>query len=160
QLYDALRDIRAGSAAGESALGAAPPLAVPLRLFVTVSLIANRARQYVDSTGEAIGEIDHRGTMAFAGKDLRSPDTVAALALAARSSASFPVAFEPSWLPVQTAGEPAASTDVQHPDMTDYAWWDGSGYALDGGLVLNRPLRPALRAVAQQPATRAVRRLM
>ena len=139
--------------------GAATSLA-RLKLFVTMSLLANRARQYVDSTNEPIYEVEHRGTMAFEQSQLEDTATTTALALAARSSASFPVAFEPSWIPVRGVESPAQDLDRLHPDMSRYAWWSGSGYALDGGLVLNRPLRPALQAIAGQAAAGSVRRLL
>ncbi|HEX5588524.1 MAG TPA: patatin-like protein [Acidimicrobiia bacterium] len=165
QLNEALEDLSVASAGGSAvpAGGAAsisPGVKPPLHLFVTTSLVANRARRYIDSTGQPVSEVEHRGTMSFAEKHLRDPAKIAALALAARSSASFPIAFEPSWLPVKGMTSDASKTDVSHPDMTDHAWWVGSGYALDGGLVMNRPLRPAIQQVAQQPGVRSVRRVV
>ena len=45
--------------------------------------------------------------------------------------------------------------------MTDLAWWSGNSYVVDGGVVLNEPVRPLLEAIPQQPAASAsVRRVL
>lgn len=138
------------------------------KLFTTMTLMHGRARRYVDSLGRPIDELDHRGTMHFAGADLfptaEVPKATIAqrLALASRSSASYPVAFEASWVPIRAkAGEKSADEDDAHPDMAAFSWWTGSGWTMDGGLVLNRPIRPLLLAIPDQPAaTTSVRRLL
>jgi patatin-related protein len=104
------------------------------------------------------------------------PDkTVRALALATRASASFPVAFEPSFIPI---GEGDDATD-----MADFASWapdakdckeaapddDGakdsktalSRFTVDGGVLANTPTKPALDAIRRRAAgERLVRRVL
>lgn len=94
-------------------------------------------------------------------------DVVAALALAARTSAGFPFAFEPTLIPVD-ADEPVPD----RPDMAPYASWRGnvlpgrakgpdrSRYAVDGGLLNNTPTQHALSAIEQMPADLVVDRVM
>src|SRR5690625_988797 len=94
-------------------------------------------------------------------------DVVAALALAARTSAGFPFAFEPTLIPVD-ADEPVPD----RPDMAPYASWRGNGlpgrakgpdrsrYAVDGGLLNNTPTQHALSAIEQMPADLVVDRVM
>jgi patatin-related protein len=135
------------------------------KLFTTVTLMRGRARRFEDSLGTPLDELEHRGTLCFRAPHFARaarpvPGAVdanaAALALAARSSASYPIAFEPSLVPV---GEPG--DDPFHPDMAAFAWWRESGFALDGGLVLNRPVRPLIQAIPDQPpAIGSVRRLL
>lgn len=70
------------------------------------------------------------------------------LALAARASASFP-AFEPTFCPAKATGEA--------PDPGTHASFEGSRWAVDGGLVTNKPLDPALDAIGEQSAAEQVR---
>ena len=81
------------------------------------------------------------------------------LALAARSSASFPAAFEPSYVPVSSIIDPAQGIP-EHPDMAAFANMTRSHWAADGGLLANRPLTPLLAKVFAQPATGQVRRVL
>ena len=81
------------------------------------------------------------------------------LALAARSSASFPGAFEPSYVPVNSSIA-AASGVPEHPDMAAFANMTRSHWAADGGLLANRPLTPLLAKMFSQPATGQVRRVL
>ena len=60
-------------------------------------------------------DVEHRGLFRFDETDLVIPANRAALALAARSSAAFPAAFEPAFLP---CGHDA---DDQHPDMAPFS---------------------------------------
>ena len=77
-----------------------------------------------------------------------------ALALAARCSASFPVAFEPGLIPVGSDGGDG------HPDMAAFSNAQATQFAADGGLLMNRPLGPALQAVFDRPAESEVRRVL
>ena len=137
-------------------------------LYLTMTLVDGRARRYADALGTRIDELDHRGTMHFTGAQLFPSGNIdrdalaRALALAARSSASFPFAFEASWIPIAPDDPKSADLiDADHPDMSPYSWWRESGYALDGGLVLNRPLKPLITAMPDQPAGQgSVRRVL
>jgi len=95
----------------------------------------------------------------------RIEQTAAELALAARSTASFPVAFEPSFIPVRT--QPAVPAAPLRPDMSAVVgdWGsaevaDRSRFVVDGGVLANTPTKPALDAINQLPAGRGVRRIM
>ena len=91
-------------------------------------------------------------------------ETVEALALAARASAGFPVAFEPTFIPVR----PTASHADGRPNMALYADWfqpdsaeDLSRFAVDGGVLANTPTRPALEGIRRrQVADTMVRRVL
>ncbi|MFC9931376.1 patatin-like protein [Streptomyces sp. NPDC127190] len=134
-----------------------PPHAEPrdTHVFITTTLLDGVRSTFRDDYGTAVQDTDHRGVFAFGPADLAGPDIPQALALAARASASFPVAFEPAFVPVGTAG-PAG-----HPDMSRYL---GAGprtqFCADGGLLANRPLGPALKAVFDRPARGEVRRVL
>lgn len=158
-----------------------PPDERPLELTITTTLLRGARTVTVDSLGQRIPQSTHEGRFTFR----RGPDatdegdfatdaidaTVARLALAARSTASFPVAFEPSYVPVggPRAGEDAAAA-TGHVDMGANASWrsDGAGasatdrsrYVVDGGLLVNTPTRAALSAIDAMPAALGVRRVM
>ena len=75
--------------------------------------------------------------------------TAVALGFAARCSAGFPVAFEPTFVPVDRRD--AAVVDELRPDMGPYASWreedtaaDRSRFVVDGGVLANTPTREAL----------------
>ncbi len=127
----------------------------PTRVFITTTLLDGEEITFTDDYGTAIHDTAHRGLFSFTAEQLDSPGVVDALALAARSSASFPGAFEPAFVPV---GEPG--TD-EHPDMAPHV---GPGlrtqFCADGGLLANRPLGPALEAVFERGASSEVRRVL
>ncbi|GLZ28659.1 hypothetical protein Lesp02_08490 [Lentzea sp. NBRC 105346] len=80
--------------------------------------------------------------------------TIDRLALAARSTASFPFAFEPSFVQVR-----------DDDDMGEAASWfaagtDRSRFAVDGGVLVNTPTKEALEAIDRMPANGLVRRVM
>jgi predicted acylesterase/phospholipase RssA len=104
------------------------------------------------------------------GRDLRGPDAAKLLARATRSTASFPIAFAPSELPL--AGGVAALAGDQTgltatPSMRDVvtARVDGdvlsdrpSRYVVDGGIWDNAPFEAVLRSIDRAPSARAVDR--
>ncbi|MET1071820.1 MAG: DUF3376 domain-containing protein, partial [Umezawaea sp.] len=110
------------------------------------------AYDWATPSDETVGRDD------FAAADL--PRRVLQMALAARSSASFPFAFEPSFIPVNGQSTPSK------PDMGDIASWarhtdtDRSRFAVDGGVLVNTPTREALEAIDRMPANGPVRRVM
>lgn len=94
------------------ATGPFPPTTFPeaartpsTTLYITTTLLAGETSRFTDSFGTLVQDVDRRGLFTFTETDLARPDTAPALALAARSSASFPLAFEPSFLPF-TKGPP------------------------------------------------------
>ncbi|WP_261569608.1 patatin-like protein [Frankia gtarii] len=140
----------------------------PIDLIINTTLIHGQPKHYLDDFGTTITESVHTGRLRFtraAGKPALDPFAkkivARQLALASRSTASFPVAFEPSFVPVGEDGK-----DEYHPDMgataelPPIATFPQSRYVIDGGVLLNQPVKPALAAIYAQPADRQVRRLL
>ncbi|GAA4403677.1 hypothetical protein GCM10023168_15410 [Fodinibacter luteus] len=94
--------------------------------------------------------------------------TAAQMALAARASSSFPVAFEPTFVPVPTGGAADTDTTGLRPSMADVVeeWGDAfpardrSRFVVDGGVLANTPTRAAVEAIGLMPAEGPVRRVM
>jgi patatin-related protein len=140
----------------------------PVDLRITTTLLAGVPTVTHDDLGQTLVQASHQGSFSFrrdpGGRDDFSADKLPALvdrmALAARSSASFPFAFEPSFIPV-APGAP----DSDKPNMADVASWangtdNRSRYAVDGGVLVNTPTKEALEAIDRMPAEGPVRRVM
>ncbi|MEO3855284.1 patatin-like protein [Acrocarpospora sp. B8E8] len=142
QLYPAVRD-------AILQLGKAVPAAPrETDLFITTTLLSPQARQFTDSFGTICADADHRGLFRFSGAELMRTERIAdPLALAARSTASFPAAFEPAFLAYRPGGP-------NYADITRSHW------AVDGGLLVNRPIAPLLQTIFDRPADRVVRRIL
>ena len=151
--------------------------ASPIRLSITTTITQGEPRGYDDYFGEPVPDIDNKGLLSFqrgegvneTGEYVERDDfeeekagevdvAIRRLALAGRSTASFPGAFEPSFCPVK----PSASwkLDDYHPDLGPRANFSTSRWAIDGGVLVNTPFRPALDAIRTLPADRAVRRVL
>ncbi len=132
---------------------------LPTDVFITTTLLSPEHSRFTDDYGTELEDLDHHGQFHFTEASLPPQGTGepsgAALALAARSSASFPVAFEPSYLPFT-----ADDADSSHVDMSDFANTTRSHWAADGGLLVNRPLGPILQTTFDRPAERQVRRCL
>lgn len=132
-------------------------------VHITTTLLHGQNGQFTDDYGNSVFDADNHGLFTFTKEQMVKPGAVAALALAARSSASFPAAFEPSFVPI--GGDAAATVPADapgpHPDMLPYA--DNitqSTWVADGGLLANRPLGPLLQSVLARTTDREVRRVM
>jgi patatin-related protein len=128
-------------------------------LYITTTLLTGETSRFTDSFGTLVQDVDRRGLFTFTEADLAKSDTVPALALAARCSASFPLAFEPSFLPFTdpTAKQgrvPARPAMAQFTNITRPHW------AADGGLLDNRPIDVLLKRIFDRPARRPVRRVL
>ncbi|RUP00900.1 MAG: patatin-like protein [Mycobacterium sp.] len=128
-------------------------------LYVTTTLLTGEASRFTDSFGTLVQDVDRRGLFTFTETDLVRPDTVGALALAARSSASFPIAFEPSFLPFNK-GTPAKGKVPARPPMAAFSNITRPHWAADGGLLDNRPIDVLLKRIFDRPARRPVRRVL
>ncbi|MEV2231749.1 patatin-like protein [Streptomyces phaeochromogenes] len=129
------------------------------QVFITTTLLTGETGRFTDSYGTQVQDEDHRGLFVFDERVLGKESGEAAVALAARCSASYPAAFEPSFLPYDTGVE--GTGDVpDRPAMRKYANITRSHWAADGGLLANRPIRPLLRAIFDRPAERQVRRVL
>jgi patatin-related protein len=131
-----------------------PPDDVPIRLIMTATLLRGDVRTFADELGSLLPDVVHTGQFRFrrgAGieeDDFAGEHVLDRLALAARSTASFPGAFEPSFVPVNDGrgGRPG------RPDMTGNVDFTVSRFVLDGGVLVNKPIAPAIRAILAQPA--------
>lgn len=158
----------------------------PIDLTITTTVLRGNQAVSVDSMGQQLPQSLHAARFQWK----RHPNTADAddpfaqdaikrtahrLALASRSSASFPVAFEPSFVPVGSPDhkEPADPADLTEevrlrPDMAGHvqAWGTGeptsdrSRYCADGGALANTPTLAALQAIESMPASGPVRRVM
>lgn len=152
-------------------LTAGPPTPVdeyPVRLTLTTTLLKPASRGFADDFGSIIADADHRGEFNFRrGPEIpddfdpgQNPEIANQLALAARCTASFPVAFEPSYVPVDISPEEQAQ-DPDRPDMKGHVNFRKGRFAIDGGVLVNKPFRPAIRGIFAQPASdQPVRRVM
>jgi patatin-related protein len=117
---------------------------------------------------DAFTEVDQEPEDASAGADANKKhtieSTVRSLALATRASASFPVAFEASFIPVRVGDK----DPDRGGDMAQFADWDDksgqktlSRFTVDGGVLANTPTKPALDAIRKRVAgERKVRRVL
>ena len=129
---------------------------VSTTLFITTTLLTGEASRFTDTYGTLIQDVDHRGMFRFTEKTL---DQTAALALAARSSASFPAAFEPSFLPYADP-VPANGPVPARPAVGNLANITRNHWVADGGLLDNQPIDALLQTIFQRPARRLVRRIL
>jgi len=134
-------------------------------VYITTTMMSGETSRFTDSYGTLVPDVDHHGLFTFDRDALaprgpgRDAESLTALALAARSSASFPGAFEPSFIPI---GDPPKREPggLARPDMRSYANMTRSHWVADGGLLANRPLSPLLSTVFARPADREVRRIL
>jgi patatin-related protein len=131
-----------------------------IRLFITTTLLTGETSRFTDSYGTIVQDVEHHGLFIFDRDDFTTDydGTVrAALALAARSSASFPAAFEPSFVPFHASDATATQWPIPaRPPMRRYSNITRAHWAVDGGLLANRPIRPVLQAIFDRPATEGV----
>jgi len=139
-----------------------PPDPPSTTVFITTTMMSDETSRFTDDYGTLVPDVDHHGLFTFdegaLGAGAEKPK-LTELALAARSSASFPGAFEPSFVPVNSSIAQAQGVP-EHPDMAAFANMTRSHWAADGGLLANRPLTPLLAKVFAQPATGQVRRVL
>ncbi|WP_423762094.1 patatin-like protein [Burkholderia sp. NLJ2] len=139
--------------------GTGTPVDAPLDLYLTTTLLQGRPACTVDDLGSQVGDVDHRARFHFVRSprrdDFREADPLlAALSRAARSTASFPLAFEPSRI---------ETDDIAgHPTFVDVAGepLDTPRYVIDGGVLDNKPFDGALQSIFSMPAERGVRRVL
>jgi predicted acylesterase/phospholipase RssA len=118
-------------------------------LDVTVTDVRGTERSYRDAWGETFSGREYRRRYRFREESDFTPRNLAA---AARSSASFPAAFEPfraateSW---QLTDPPGADPSTEPPPWT-----------IDGGLLDNAPIRAAIELIPTRAAIRQVKRYL
>lgn len=137
----------------------------PVELILTGTLWQGRTSSFTDDMGAAITEMDHDARFQFT----LTPDREAAaadrarggladqLAVAARCTSSFPAAFEPHFVRVTdltTVGEGPWTSTAGPANFRD------SQHLVDGGVLLNKPIRPALEEIYRQTGEFLVRRVL
>lgn len=128
-------------------------------LYVTTTLLTGESSRFTDDLGTLVQDNNQRGLFTFTEGDLCGSGVSDALALAARSTASFPGAFEPSFVPCDI-GVPEAGEVPLRPAMRPYANITTSHWAVDGGVLNNQPLDVLFQRVFDRPAKRPVRRVL
>ena len=137
-----------------------PAWTPPTTLYVTTTLLTGEVGRFTDSFGTVVQDVDRRGLFTFTRSQLAEREGIApALALAARSSASFPGAFEPSFIPFNR-GTAKTKTIPARPGMAAYANTTRPHWVADGGLLDNRPIGVLLQSIFDRPARRPVRRVL
>ncbi|MGI9028460.1 MAG: patatin-like protein [Ilumatobacteraceae bacterium] len=135
-----------------------------LTLVMTTTTLTPERREYLDDLRVPLVEAVHRARFTFRHTDFDGGDrTVLArrLALAARSTASFPGAFEPAFVPIGgSAPSPAGKGAPRLEDMTGVASFGASRWVIDGGVLVNMPVTPAIEAIKRRTADREVRRVL
>jgi predicted acylesterase/phospholipase RssA len=119
---------------------ASNPISSIPSLDVTMTDVLGVERRFKDAWGNDLLAREHRPRFKFRES---AHFTAEALAAAARTSASFPVAFEP-W-PV--VGNPRVLAGLDKPT-----------FGIDGGLLDNAPIKAALDLIPSMPAGARVRR--
>jgi predicted acylesterase/phospholipase RssA len=109
-------------------------------LDVTMTDVRGVEKRFVDAWGGELIALEHRPRFKFREKE---HFTAEALATAARTSASFPFAFEP----VRVEGDARVLAGLPEPT-----------FGIDGGLLDNSPIRAALDLIPTRPAGSRVRR--
>ena len=152
-----------------------PPLSqaaeepLPIELVLTGTLWQGRSTTFTDDLGAPITETDHDATFRFANLraghrdgravsgDLAADEVLEDLAAAARCTSSFPGAFEPHFVGV-SPGDPGG--DLRWASTAGRSNFREGQHVVDGGVLLNKPIRPALEAVYRQTAGFQVRRVL
>ena len=128
-------------------------------VYITTTLLTGETSRFTDSYGTLVQDVDRRGLFTFTETDLANRDVIPALALAARSSASFPAAFEPSFVPFNEGTAKKGAVPAR-PAMAPFTNMTRSHWVADGGLLDNQPLDVLLKRVFDRPAQRPVRRVL
>ena len=128
-------------------------------LYITTTLLNGETSRFTDSFGTQVQDVDRRGVFTFTEANLTSGDAASALALAARSSASFPVAFEPSFIPFTERTAENGELPAR-PPMAAFTNFTRPHWVADGGMLDNRPIDVLLQRIFDRPAQRPVRRVL
>ncbi|QWF80915.1 patatin-like protein [Amycolatopsis sp. CA-230715] len=129
------------------------PVNPDVTVLLTGTMIDGETTRYDDALGNLMRDTEHRLLFRFE-RDLWQGNVFDPLALAARCSASFPGAFELARMPV------GAGADEAHPDMAAFTDATRSHWLTDGGVLLNKPIGPALREIFERKSEEDVRRLL
>lgn len=143
-------------------------------LFLTGTLWEGRRSFFADDMGRRITELDHDATFHFTSDpetvaatddstdagDLCSPAVTGQLGRASRCTASFPSAFEPCFVTIPKEWETVQLPDGRWSSDAGRANFQLSQFVIDGGILRNKPIRPAIDAIYRQAAGEQVRRIL
>lgn len=142
------------------------PIELDIDVQLTVTSLNGEIYEHPDDFGGVLRERDHRATITFTRKDFAPGEgNLLRLARACRSTASFPGAFEASFVRAHRG-------DVSSPQKARYQaegafeidrHIDGiraDRFVLDGGVLVNLPVGPAIEAVFNKTALGEVRRIL
>ncbi len=115
-------------------------------LDITTTDLAGTPLEFRDEWGGVLHAREHRIRFQFREAEHYDPDK---LAVAARASASFPIAFEPWEVSDERASGIEALAQIASPR-----------WVIDGGLLDNAPIRAALNLIPTRPAARQVKRFL
>lgn len=134
------------------------PVRQPMEVILTGTLLDGVSQQRSDDFGSSFTDTNHRAEFRFRRgahcprDDFADSAVPSKLALAARATSSFPGAFEPTFCPV---GGAAAEVD-----LAGHVNFGSSAYVIDGGVLVNKPLRPVLDTVIARRDEANVRRVI
>jgi len=117
-----------------------------LELFVTGTNLTGQPVEHRDDFGGTLVDHEHRALFWFRHEpevhtsSFADPEAARRLARVARSTASFPGAFEASFCRVDGA-------DPTAPSLSGVASFRRDAWVIDGGVLDNAPFRPALEAI-------------
>ena len=133
-------------------------------LFTTATSLRGQGEEFTDSTNQRFTQVEYpvlcRFRRPLVGTDEFNDETANwRLTRAARASASFPAAFEPTFF---RAGETVAGDEpeAEQVPMHSTARIAGSRWMIDGGVLDNEPFAPVLDRIARRPITRDVDRIV
>ena len=124
-----------------------------------------QGEEFTDSTNQRFTQVEYRVLCRFrrplVGDDefKHDKETNWRLTRAARASASFPAAFEPTFFRAseQAQGQPPQAAQVA---MGTTAAIAASRWMIDGGVLDNEPFAPVLDRIARRPIIRNVDRIV
>jgi patatin-related protein len=134
-------------------------------LFTTATSMRGQGEEFTDSTNQRFTQVEYRVLCRFrrplVGEDELAHDdeTNWRLTRAARASASFPAAFEPTFFRAseQAQGHPPQAVQVA---MGTTATISASRWMIDGGVLDNEPFAPVLDRIARRPILGNVDRIV
>jgi predicted acylesterase/phospholipase RssA len=133
-------------------------------LFTTATSLRGQGEDFTDSTNQRFTQVEYRVLCRFrrplVGDDEFNDDTANwRLTRAARASASFPAAFEPTFFRAgkMVVGDRSEAEQVRMKKTASIA---ASRWLIDGGVLDNEPFAPVLDRIARRPITRDVDRIV